>query len=151
MNSILSLSPNLKQEVKVVTRTNPDALLDTITSTLSAYYQEPYTLPPLDNDCDKNGKPSDHLIVVMVPISADVPTKRVHKYMTVRPLPQSGLDQLGDCLKSQKWETIFGATTANKKAENLQNLMLEQINKFLPEKKLKKGPKQNFKNIESQS
>ena len=137
MNSILSLSPNLKQEVKVVTRTNPDAILDTITSTLSAYYQEPYTLPPLDNDCDKNGKPSDHLIVVMEPISADVPTKRVNKYVTVRPLPQSGLDQLSDWLKSQKWETIFGATTANEKAENLQNLMLEKINKFLPEKKLK--------------
>ena len=70
LRSILNLSPNLKQVVNVPTRNNPDAILDTITSTLSVYYQEPFTLPPLVNDSTNSGKPSDHRIVVWKPINA---------------------------------------------------------------------------------
>ena len=89
MKSILNLSPNLKQQVKVPTRMNPDAILDTITSTLSAYYQDPFTLAPLDNDNPNNGKPSDHLIVVWKPINASEPKTKVYKEVSYRPLPES--------------------------------------------------------------
>ena len=90
------LSPNLSQEVKVPTRNNPDATLDTITSTLSKYYQSPFTLPPLDNDSTNSGKPSDHLIVVWKPINANEQTTRKYKKVTFRPLPESGLLLFGN-------------------------------------------------------
>ena len=61
---ILNLSPDLRQLVTVVTRTNPDATLDLIISNLHLYYLSPTTFPPLSNDEYNNGKPSDHLPVV---------------------------------------------------------------------------------------
>ena len=132
MKSILNLSPNLSQEVKVPTRNNPDATLDTITSTLSKYYQSPFTLPPLDNDSTNSGKPSDHLIVVWKPINANEQTTRKYKQVTFRPLPESGLLLFGNWLKTQDWKTIFELTTAHEKAENLQHLQVEHLDKFLP-------------------
>ena len=92
---ILNLSPHLKQVVTVPTRNNPDAILDTISSTLAVYYQEPYTLPPLDNDSTDDGKPSDHLIVVWKPITALEPHKRNKKEVIFRSLPESGLESFG--------------------------------------------------------
>ena len=70
LDSILSLSPNLKQVVESPTRLNPPRILDPIITSLSIYYQKPICLPPLDNDPDKDGSPSDHLIVYMKPIDS---------------------------------------------------------------------------------
>ena len=65
LDSILDLNANLKQVVKSPTRLNPPRMLDPIITTLSSFYQLPQILPPLDADPDKNGKPSDHLMVLM--------------------------------------------------------------------------------------
>ena len=102
LKSILNLSPRLRQLVKVPTRRNPDAILDTIISTLGEYFQFPFTLPPLDNDEDKDGKPSDHLIVLMKPINENETRRKVFKTVTFRSLPESGLFQFGAWLKTQK-------------------------------------------------
>ena len=69
LESIISISPSMKQIVSKPTRQNQPGVLDTILTTLSNYYQTPEVLPPLDNDPDKNGKPSDHNIVIAKPIS----------------------------------------------------------------------------------
>ena len=138
LKSILNLSPKLKQLVQVPTRRNPDATLDTIITTLGMYYLSPFTLPPLDNDGDKAGKPSDHLIVLMKPINANEPKRKLFKTVTFRPLTESGLFQFGVWVKAQNWESVFSATTAHEKAKIIQNLLLENLNKFLPEKTIKK-------------
>ena len=65
---ILSLNPNLVQIVKNWTRMDPPAILDPIITSLSNYYQEPLCLDPLDADSDKNGRKSDHKIVVAKPL-----------------------------------------------------------------------------------
>ena len=69
LDPITALSPNSKQVVNVYTRHNPDAILDPIITTLGNFYQSPSAMPPLDNDPDKSGKPSDHNIVLMKRIS----------------------------------------------------------------------------------
>ena len=73
LNSILSLSSNLVQVVTQPTRIDPktayEAILDPVNMTLSQYYQEPLCLDPLDPDPDKNGKKSDHWIVLLKPIN----------------------------------------------------------------------------------
>ena len=69
LNPILALSPSLRQVVKVPTRLNPPTTLDTIITTLSKFYNEPVTKPPLANDVNNpHGKPSDHLIVLWSPL-----------------------------------------------------------------------------------
>ena len=68
LDNISNLSNNMRQLVTDYTRLNPPAILDPIISTLGSYYQKPTCLPPLDSDPDTNGKPSDHLIVVMKPL-----------------------------------------------------------------------------------
>ena len=50
LTPILGLSDSLKQEVKVPTRLNPDAIIDTIISSLGKYYESPITKPPLSSD-----------------------------------------------------------------------------------------------------
>ena len=70
LDSIMYLSPKFKQVVSSPTRMNPPQILDPIITTLAAFYQTPICLPPLDNDPDKNGSPSDHLIVYMKPIDS---------------------------------------------------------------------------------
>ena len=85
---ILNLSPDLKQVVKVFTRRNPEATLDVIITNLSSLFQPPRVLEPLDNDVDVDGKPSDHLIVVMEPITNEnqALVKR-YKSIKYRPFP----------------------------------------------------------------
>ena len=66
--------------MKVATRLNPDRTLDPIITTLRKYYCEPVTKPPIKADWEKAGKPSDHLVVVMEPITKTLEIKpRVYR------------------------------------------------------------------------
>ena len=62
LSPILNLSPSLRQVVKVPTRLNPDVMLDPIITTMWRMYLPPITKSPLDNDQEKQGNPSDHLV-----------------------------------------------------------------------------------------
>ena len=99
---LLNLSSDLKQVVTTKTRTNPDAILDKILTNLHNYYLTPTTLPPLDNDIDSSGKPSDHLIVVWNPLSTANPSQQ-KKYKTVkyRPFTESGVREMGQWVQKQ--------------------------------------------------
>ena len=129
------MSPSLKQVVKIPTRTNPEATLDKIITTLSEFYLPPTNLPPLDNDIEGNGKPSDNLIIEMRPINSLENHKPKYKVITFRPLPESGLLQLKQWLQTETWQLLYLKETAHEKAELLQTTLLEKINLFLPEKK----------------
>jgi hypothetical protein len=135
LDSILSLSPTLKQVVESPTRLNPPRILDPIITSLSIFYQQPICLPPLDNDPDKDGSPSDHMIVYMKPIDS-INNNPARKKVAVkfRPLTDSGIRLLGQWLQNQTWENISSVHSAHDKAEILQNVLMEQINCFLPEK-----------------
>ena len=117
---------------------DPPAILDPIVTILKDYYQQPVTKPPIENDADKKGKPSDHLVVIMPPVSEDIicPTreKRIVKY---RPLPQSGINMMGRWLQKQTWEEIYGCLDAHEMAEQLQNMLIDSLDKFLPMKTVK--------------
>ena len=135
LDNILNLSPTLKQVVKDYTRLNPPRILDPIITSLSKYYQNPECLPPLDPDPEKNGKPSDHKIVVMKPINSinNNPARSLHS-VTFIPLPKSGISRMGDWITKFNFEEIYKAENAYDKAELLQKNLLTQLNKFFPEK-----------------
>ena len=95
LGPILSLSPTLRQVVGCATRKLE--MLDPIITSLAVYYQPPVCLPPLDNDPDKNGAPSDHMIVFMQPIDAiNNNPARIKKTVNFRPLPESGVRDMGN-------------------------------------------------------
>ena len=140
INPILDLSPQLKQVVSIPTRTNPDATLNKIVTTLSKFYLPPTSLPPLDNDVDGNGKPSDHLIIVMRPISQANNLKMKKKVITFRPLPESGLLSFKQWLDGETWQQLYQMESAHEKAEYLHTRLLEQLDIFLPEKTINIRP-----------
>ena len=116
LKPILSLSPAMKQLVQTPTRLNPDAMLDPVITTMKKYYQTPITKPPIQNDEEKKGKPSDHLVVLMYPIKSVIncPSRQV-RVVECRPLPQSGINKLGIWLQEQTWKEIFECKNVNVK------------------------------------
>ena len=137
INPILALSPNLFQVVDIPTRTNPDATLDKIITTLSKFYLRPTSLPPLDNDEEGNGKPSDHLIIVMRPINQTENEKPKQKIISYRPLPESGMLMFKQWLQNETWQELYQAENAHLKAEILQIGLMKKLDEYLPIKTIK--------------
>ena len=133
LDSILQLSPKIKQVVTEVTRLNPPRILDPILTTLSQYYQKPIVLPPLDQDPDKNGKPSDHKIVKMKPIdSVNNKPARSTRQVVFRPTPESGMNSMKQWASEQNWENVINASSPHEKANILQATLKNALDKFLP-------------------
>jgi exonuclease III len=133
LEKILALSPKLKQVVQKPTR--KDKMLDPIFTTMVHYYKMPQVRPPLDNDPDKNGVPSDHRIVIMEPLNVINNTSdRTIKEVTVRPLPESGIYTFRKWMKEHNWRDVKEATTANEKADCLKNELFAKLNEYLPTK-----------------
>ena len=139
LNSILNLSSNLVQVVTKPTRIDPttgaEAILDPVITTLSQYYQEPLCLDPLDSDPDKDGKKSDHRIVLMKPINIiDNKSARITKEIRVRPLPESGIQKMRSWLMEESWENVFSTESAHQKAAIFQNMLMQKFEEIFPEK-----------------
>ena len=138
LNPITSLSPNLKQVVKVHTRLNPPATLDPIITTLSKWYQSPVTKPPINPNRNSGGKPSDHLVVLMCPLVSELQIPpRVYTTVTTRPLTQSGIERFAKWVEQYAFSEIYEYKDANKMAENFQNILVENYRRCFPTKSFK--------------
>ena len=139
LGPILSLSSNLVQIVNQPTRIDPKSgcanILDPIIMSLSTYYQAPTILDPLDQDPDKNGKRSDHRIVLVRPIdSVDNRSARLTRTVKVRPLPESGFVKMRKWLMEQDWKEVYNAVTAHEKASIFQDMLMCQFEQIFPKK-----------------
>ena len=135
---ILNLSPDLHQVVRVITRMNPDATLDVIITNIQSLYHPPNTMAPLDNDPNELGKPADHLIVVMKPLTHEFSTvPKRYKVITYRPFPDSAIREMGQWIQSQSWNEIYSIECPNLKAQKFEEILMEKVNLFFPEKCLK--------------
>ena len=122
--------------VKVITRHNPDATLDVIITNIQSLYHPPTTLPPLDNDENVPGKPADHSIVVMKPLSNEFPSdQKRYKVITYRPYPDSASRQMGQWIQTQSWQDIYGPKCPNIKAQKFEEMLMDRVNFYFPEKK----------------
>ena len=139
---ILDLSPNLVQIVNKPTRvdkiTGKEAILDPIIMTLAQYYQVPEILQPLDADPDLNGKPSDHKLVKVKPVSTiNNKSARVTRAIEVQPITETGIRNMKHWLIQEDWTDVLEADSANKKAEIFQNTLASKYNEFFPKKSIK--------------
>ena len=138
LGPILALSPRLVQAVKVPTRLNPEAILDPIITTLSKYYMDPVTKPPINPDVSSNGKPSDHLICLMLPLSSSVPVPpRVYRVVETRPITESGMQLFSSWLEDQRWHDMYGCRNIHKKSEIFQSTLISNFERCFPVKKVK--------------
>ena len=135
IKSILDISPNLKQVVTQPTRFNPPAILDKIITSPHNFYQVPEIQPPLDNDPDKNGKPSDHRIVMMTPIS-NVNNKpaRTNQKVTYRPLSEAGMQQMQEWLQQVDWDKETHNKNTHESASHITNTLRKKTQEFFPTK-----------------
>ena len=135
LGPILHLNSSFKQVVQDPTRLNPPRILDPIVTTLSNYYQLPKCLPPLDADPDSNGKPSDHLMVVMEPVSVvNNKPARTKKKIVYRPFNDDRLQQMQKWIEKENWSEVAHEKSSHGKTEILQGLLLSKYQEFFPEK-----------------
>ena len=121
--------------MKVPTRLNPPRTLDPIITTLKKYYKDPVTKPPLNPDDPTNGKPSDHLVVLMQPITAQIEVSaRTYSTIETRPINNSGLEKFGNWLVNYNWIELYRCEGANQKAQFLQKTLLEKYEESFPKK-----------------
>ena len=135
----LNLHPSLVQVVTKPTRIDPksgsEVILDPIITTLSVYYQEPLCLEPLDADPDKDGKKSDHRIVLFKPINViNNKSARITREVKSRPITQSGIEEMRAWMMDQDWNEIFKAETAHEKAPLFQKILIQKYESIFPEK-----------------
>ena len=135
LDPILQLNPNMKQVVQNPTRLDPPRILDPIITTLSDFYQLPECLEPLDADPESNGKPSDHLMVVMEPIS-QINNKpgRTKKSFTFRPFTEDRLQKMHEWIEQESWVKVAHETSAHLKMEMFQNILVKKYQECFPEK-----------------
>ena len=141
LTPVLNLSKNLVQIVKKPTRKDPstgvESMLDPVITTLTSYYQTQLCLPPLDPDPDTDGKPSDHRIVVVRPItSIDNKCARSTKTIKFRPITDLGMLKYRKWLTGQDWSEVYEVETPSEKAQTLQTILFQSFQKFFPEKTL---------------
>ena len=138
LNAILDLNPKICQVVDFKTRPKSTAnwIHDPIITTLASCYRKPVSLPPLKSD---NGLTElYHLIVFMEPlISKNYKRATKYRYVKIRRCPESAIQKIKNCLKSESWSFIFNEISAHRQAELLQNYLLEKINIYFPEKLVK--------------
>ena len=142
LDPILHLSPLMRSVVGEPTRLgepgSAPAMLDPILTTLATYYQPPVVLPPLDPDPGSGGKPSDHMIPVMQPCNMiDNNAARIYREVTIRPMPQSGINQMIEWMIKKDWKEIIEINSVTEKAEVLQKEVMEKLEEVCPEKVLR--------------
>ena len=135
IQSILDITPSLKQVVTQPTRFNPPAILDKIITSLHNYYQVPEVKPPLDNDPDKNGKPSDHNIVEMRPVNVvnNKPARSTTEF-TYRPITERGMQQMQEWFESRELNVSSHGENPHERAEEIMKVLKEKTNEFFPTK-----------------
>ena len=124
--------------MQVPTRRNPDAILEKIITNLQLYFHPPETLEPLNNDEGNLGKPSDHLTVIMRPLSNENPMNpKMYRTISYRPFPDSAVREMGQWIQSESWKDIFKLENANSKAEKLEEMLMDKVNLFFPVKTIR--------------
>ena len=135
---ILNLSSDLKQVVNVPTRLNPDRILDPIMTSLSRYYKVPVTKPPLEVDSDKKGVASDHLIVLMEPVtSTQQVLHRTYRTIERRPINAAGLKRFSEWVGSCSWSNVYLCPDPNEKAAVFQRSVFDKYIECFPAKRFK--------------
>ena len=108
IGKLLSGDPSLRQIVVHNTNKNKDKVLDVVLTDLYAGYQEPVLLPAIPVDQGRQGVPSDHAGVEVIP-RTNISTTRARprrKTVEVQRIPDSLIAEFGSVLVQQTWNCL---------------------------------------------
>ena len=106
----------------------------------SGYYRSPIIAPPIQPDNPSTGQPSDHSVPVCTPhTDRYMRPVRDYKIIKYRPLPESSVRRFGEWLVSESWDTVSQEKTPTDQAMAFEKLLMKNLNKYCPEKKMKIG------------
>ena len=84
------------------------------------------------------GKDSDHEVIVYAPLSDnDYLKPRTKKTITIRPLPQSGIDKFGKEITGHDWREVLEVSEIDLKVNNFHSTLRGKLNRIFPEKIIK--------------
>jgi hypothetical protein len=108
-------------------------ILDPIITTLKKFCCDPVTKPPINPNSSKTGKPSDHLVVVMEPITATLQIQpRSYRTIESRPINFAGLKKYSHWIENCNWTDLYKCEDPNVKAQMFQNILLTKFQECFP-------------------
>ena len=124
---------------QIVTKvTHKENILDVIMTNFPQLFSNPVTVPPVQPDDPKNGKPSDHLTVIAVPLNkAQNPISREYHYITVRPIPESKKQIFGNWLENNDWSWLEEKCDPSPQVEEWERRVHNKLDEICPTKKVK--------------
>ena len=133
ITDILDSDGSLMQVCSVATRDT--AVLENVITNMATLFHPPTTLSPLKQDENKNGKPSDHNIIVMAPKSdQQFKQKRKKRKVSIRPLPESKVADFMKEFSNHNWREVLECPNANVKTVNFHSTLIRILSKHLKEK-----------------
>ena len=135
ISSLISGIPGVCQIVSKVIHKNK--ILDIILTNLHRLYQIPIIVPPVMPDDPTRGVASDHSIPLALPVTSAHHTTREYKTTTVRPLPESGIQDFSAWLGNFNWNTVFGFQSPTEQVEHFQKTLESKMNIIFPLKNVK--------------
>ena len=133
ITDILDSDGSLMQVCSVATRDT--AVLEYVITNMATLFHPPTTLPPLKQDENKNGKPSDHNMIVMAPRSnIAFQQKRKKRKVTIRPMPESKVHGFLSDLANHSWREVLECENANVKTVNFHSTLTQTLSKHFKEK-----------------
>ena len=131
--SLLSIDASLQQIVLKHTRRSK--ILTVVLTDLYSFYEEPEIVPPVNVDNPLSGAvPSDHNGVVVSPLVTNEPVKRIHFSKTIRPIPQSALDEMGKIITHENWQFMDSSLHPTQLTSLYEDYTSDLVDKFCPEK-----------------
>ena len=140
IDKLLSIDSSLVQIVNKNTRGSK--VLDVILTNLHAYYNEPEIVPPIEvDDPTKGGVPSDHAGVVVAPKADPYKPGARHKvYRTIRPVPDSAVNNLGQVFGEESWKFMDPLLSPTDLTDLFEYFTGEILNIFCPTKVVSSRP-----------
>ena len=115
------IKKRLRDASQIVSKvTHKNKILDIILTNLHRLYQIPIIVPPVMPDDPTRGVASDHSIPLALPVTSAHHTTREYKTTTVRPLPESGIQEFSAWLSNFNWDTVFGSQSPTEQVEHFQ-------------------------------
>jgi hypothetical protein len=135
---IMAALPHCMQAVTL--NTYKDKILDVILWNLSQYYSVPDIAPAVQPDNSATHVPSDHNNAVAVPLAgagAEAKT-REYRVKTNRPLPASGIREMGLWLSDIKWEAVLRPELCPEDQDAILRSALQyKVDQIFPEKNVR--------------
>ena len=136
ISDILDSNGRLQQICSVPTRNA--SVLENVITDLATFYHEATTLPPLENDKEGKGRPSDHNLLVVAPkVGTQFKQERKKRSIKTMPMPESSVTEFMRDVSNHSWSEVFEANSANEKASNFHSTITSKLKRHFKVKHVK--------------